>query len=235
MKYNDIKSGNLSSIADADGWVLAPFKNEMCRTHTNNVYLRWCNWKAGEIRNQTKIGRDYDWCEAIFLIEGEIRVKYELNSVLLMNSGDYAIYDSVRHPKFHINRDCIAIVLRWKSTYEGTRYGNVSNYTKFYKNWVVGPFVDQTEHPHFYAENLEFKWSIRHEVPYLRKPKENVEIENEDWKSLCVLTNGEFKIQFEDKRGDMNTQGDFVYWYPNVPHINYTNEKSTLFTIRWLD
>ena len=33
----------------------------------------------------------------------------------------------------------------------------------------------------------------------------------------------------------MNKQGDFVYWYPNIPHINYTDTKSTLFTIRWRD
>jgi len=52
---------------------------------------------------------------------------------------------------------------------------------------------------------------------------------------MCVLTDGEFKIQFQDKRCEMNTQGDFVYWYPNLPHTNYTNTKSTLFTIRWLD
>lgn len=235
MEYSDIKTDNIASITDADGWVLGPTKNKMCRTHTESVYFRWCNWKAGEIRNQTEIGRDYDWCEAVFLIKGEMFVKYESESILLHEYGDYAVHDSVRHPKFRIMRDCVAIVLRWKSNYEGKRYGNVSNYTKFYNNWVVGPFVDQNLHPQFYSEHLEFKWSIRHEVPYVRQPKINNEIENKDWKSMCVLTDGKFNIQFRHKRCEMNTQGDFVYWYPNLPHTNYTDTKSTLFTIRWLD
>ena len=111
----------------------------------------------------------------------------------------------------------------------------VQNLTKFYNNWVIGPFVNQTEHPQFYSENLEFKWSIRHEVPYVRQPKLNNEIDNEDWKSLCVLTDGKFNIQFQGKRCKLTNQGDFVYWYPNLPHTNYTDTKSTLFTIRWLD
>ena len=235
MKNIDIQSGNISSIADKDGWVLAPFKNNMCRTHTNAVYFRWCDWKAGEIRNQTQIGRDYDWCEAVFLIKGEMRVKYESESILLHDYGDYAIHDSVRHPKFEIVRDCVAIVLRWKSKYEGKRYGNVSNYTDFYKGWIVGPFVDQSQHPQFYSDELEFKWSIRHEVPYVRQPKKDSEIENANWKSLCVLTDGKFNIQFETELCKMKQQGNFVYWNPNVPHINYTDVKSTLFTIRWRD
>lgn len=235
MNLSDIQNENISSIADDDGWVLAPFKSSMCKTRTENVYFRWCDWKAGELRNQTQIGRDYDWCESVFLIKGEMRVKYECESVLLHEYGDYAIHDSVRHPKFEILRDCVAIVLRWKSSYEGKRYGNVSNYTKYYKNWIVGPFVNQVNHPQFYSEELEFKWSIRHEVPYIMYPKENAEIINEDWKSLCVLTDGSFNIQFKSKHTEMNTLGDFVYWYPNIPHINYTNTKSTLFTIRWRD
>ena len=86
-----------------------------------------------------------------------MRVRYESESVLLHEYGNYAIHDSVRHPKFEILRDCVAIVLRWKSSYEGKRYGNVSNYTKYYKNWIVGPFVNQVDHPQFYSEDLEFK------------------------------------------------------------------------------
>ena len=207
----------------------------MCRTHTEREYCSRSTWKAGEIRNQTETDRDDNWCEAVFLIKGEMFVKYESESILLHEYGDYAVHDSVRHPKFRIMRDCVAIVLRWKSNYEGKRYGNVSNYTKFYNNWVVGPFVDQNLHPQFYSEHLEFKWSIRHEVPYVRQPKINNEIENKDWKSMCVLTDGKFNIQFRHKRCEMNTQGDFVYWYPNLPHTNYTNTRSTLFTIRWVD
>jgi hypothetical protein len=233
--FSDIQTGSISSLIDKDGWVLAPFKDNMLKTHTESVYFRWCEWKAGETRNQTHEGRDYDWCEAVFLIKGEMFVKYNSESVLLHEYGDYAVHDSVRWPKFKITRDCTAIVLRWKSNYDGKRYGNVSNYTKFYNNWVVGPFVDKSIHPQFYSEDLEFKWSIRHEVPYLRTAKEEKEIQNSDWKSLCVLTDGNFKIQFQNKRCEMNKQGDYVYWNPNVPHTNYTNTKSTLFTIRWRD
>ena len=83
------------------------------------------------------------------------------------------MHDSVRHPKFRIMRDCVAIVLRWKSDYQGKRYGNVSNYTKYYKNWVIGSFVDKNIHPQFYSDELEFKWSVRHEVPYVMDPKMN--------------------------------------------------------------
>ena len=235
MKNNDIIADNIASITDTDGWVLAPFKSKMCRTHTENVYFRWCNWKAGEIRNQTQEGRDYDWCEAVFLIKGEMFVKYESESILLHEHGDYAVHDSVRHPKFRIMRDCIAIVLRWKSNYEGKRYGNVSNYTKYYKNWVIGPFVDKNLHPQFHSDNLEFKWSVRHEVPYIMGPKQDSDIINKEWKSLCVLDDGKFNIQFKDKRCKMNKQGDFVFWNPNIPHTNYTDIKSNLFTIRWVD
>lgn len=233
MESTDIQIGNISSITDDDGWVLGPFKNSMCKTHTENVHLRWCEWKAGEIRNQTHEGRDYDWCEAIFLIKGEMFVKYNSESVLLHEYGDYAVHDSVRWPKFRITRDCTAIVLRWKSSYEGKRYGHVSNYTKFYNNWVIGPFVNQKEHPQFYSEDLEFKWSVRHEVPYIRGAKEDEDIQNKSWKSMCVLTDGNFSINFADSMRRMNKPGDFVYWHPNVPHTNHTNVKSTLFTIRW--
>jgi hypothetical protein len=233
--YSDIQEGNISSIKDNDGWVLGPFKNKMCKTYTESVHFRWCDWKAGETRNQTHIGRDHDWCEAVFLIKGEMFVKYNSETVLLHEYGDYAVHDSNRWPKFRITRDCVAIVLRWKSKYEGKRYGNVSNYTRFYNNWIVGPFVDQNEHPHFYSDDLEFKWSIRHQVPYLREAKQSSDISNPDWKSMCVLTDGEFSINFGDPVCKMNKQGDFVYWHPNVPHINYTNTKSTLFTIRWND
>lgn len=235
METTDIQIGNISSIADDDGWVLGPFKSSMCKTHTENVHFRWCDWKAGETRNQTHEGREYDWCEAVFLIKGEMFVKYNSESILLHEYGDYAVHDSVRWPKFKITRDCTAIVLRWKSNYEGKRYGHVSNYTKFYNNWVIGPFVNQKEHPQFYSEDLEFKWSVRHEVPYLRGPKTEEDIQNESWKSLCVLTDGSFTINFEDSSCKMNNSGDFVYWHPNVPHTNHTNVKSTLFTIRWKD
>ena len=137
--------------------------------------------------------------------------------------------------KFHITRDCVAIMLRWKSDYEGKRYGNVSNYTNYYKNWVIGAFVDKNVHPQFYSDELEFKWSIRHEIPYLREAKQQSEISNSDWKSMCVLTDGNFNIQFREKNCKLKKCGDFVYWYPNAPHINSTNTKSTLFTIRWRD
>lgn len=233
--HYDINEGNLSSLVDSDGWVLGPFKNPMCKTHTENVHMRWCVWKKGEIRNQTQQGRDYDWVESVFLIDGELRVKYENDSVLLFQNGDYATYDSIRWPKYIINRDTVAIMLRWKSAYEGKRYGNVSNYTKFYNNWVVGPFVNKNLHPHFYSDNLEFKWSERHSVPYIRGPKKLENIENYDWKSLCVLTNGRFSIHFGNKKCEMNKLGDYVYWHPNAPHTNYTNIKSNLFTIRWND
>ena len=235
MNTNDIQTGSVSSIMDKDGWVLAPFKSNMHKTHTENVYFRWCDWKAGEIRNQTQIGRDYDWCESVFLIKGEMFVKYKSESILLHEYGDYAVHDSIRWPKFHITRDCVAIMLRWKSDYEGKRYGNVSNYTNHYKNWVIGPFVDKNIHPQFYSDELEFKWSIRHEIPYLREAKQQSEISNSDWKSMCVLTGGNFNIQFREKNCKLKNCGDFVYWYPNAPHINSTNTKSTLFTIRWRD
>ena len=55
------------------------------------------------------------------------------------------------------------------------------------------------------------------------------------WKSLCVLIDGKFNIQFGDKLCKLTNQGDFAYWYPNLPHTNYTDIKSTLFTIRWRD
>jgi len=104
MKYSDIKNNNVSSIVDKDGWVLAPFKNNMCRTHTDSVYFRWCNWKAGEIRNQTEIGRDYDWCEAVFLIKGEMFVKYESESILLSNMVimQFTIRFVTRNLKFYV-------------------------------------------------------------------------------------------------------------------------------------
>ena len=99
MKYSDILGDNISFLVDEDGWVLSPHKSKMCRSHTNNVYFRWCDWKAGEIRNQTEIGRDYDWCEAVFLIKGEMFVKYESESILLSNYGDYALHDSILTPE----------------------------------------------------------------------------------------------------------------------------------------
>ena len=235
MESTDIQIGNISSIADDDGWVLGPFKSGMSKMHTENVHFRWCDWKAGETRNQTHEGRDCDWCEAVFLIKGEMFVKYNSESVLLHEYGDYAVHDSVRWPKFKITRDCTAIVLRWKSSYEGKRYGHVSNYTKFYNNWVIGPFVNQKEHPQFYSENLEFKWSVRHEVPYLRGAKEEEDIINKNWKTLSVLTSGDFSINFGERICKTQNAGDFVYFYPNVPHTNYTNTKSSLFTIRWCD
>ena len=44
MNLSDIQIGNISSIKDEDGWVFAPFKSSMCKTHTENVYFRWCDW-----------------------------------------------------------------------------------------------------------------------------------------------------------------------------------------------
>ena len=103
------------------------------------------------------------------------------------------------------------------------------------KRVIGAPFVDKNIHPQFYSDELEFKWSIRHKVPYVMGPKTESDIHNKEWKSLCVLTDGKFNIQFKDKRCKLTKQGDFAYWFPNLPHTNYTDTKSTLFTIRWRD
>lgn len=231
--YTDIRSGVLETIWTNDGWVLGPFKDKSSFLNTENIYMRWCKWNAGETRNQTNLGRSYDWCEAIFLISGEIRVKYQTDSVILMNEGDYAIYDSVRHPKYQVLRDSTAIVLRWKSTYEGKSYSNIENHIGEHRQWVIGPFIDKNHH--FYSENFELKWGLKSEFPYKNPPKPSNNITNYNWKTMGVLCRGNMIYEFATENAYLGKCGHYVYWYPNIPHSNSTDRPSLCLTLRWLD
>ena len=56
--------------------------------------------ESREIRNQTQIVEIMIGAEVLFLIKGEMRVKYESESILLPHEyGDYAIHDSIRRFK----------------------------------------------------------------------------------------------------------------------------------------
>ena len=122
------------------------------------------------------------------MISGEIRVKYQSDSVILMNEGDYAIYDSVRHPKYQVLRDSVAIVLRWKSNFEGKTYSNIENHLDDHRQWIIGPFVDKDSH--FYSENFEMKWGLKTEAPYKNPAKIGEQIPNYSWKTMSVLGRG---------------------------------------------
>ena len=233
--YTDIRSGVLETIWSDDGWVLGPFKHTMSFLNTENVYMRWCKWSAGETRNQTKLGRSYDWCEAIFLISGEIRVKYQADSVLLGNEGDYAIYDSVRHPKYQVLRDSVAIVLRWKSNYEGRFYSNVENHLEDNRQWIIGPFVDKIKNEHFYSENFEMKWGLKTKIPYKNSAKSKDLITNYNWKTMGVLCRGNMIYDFATQTEYLGKGGHYAYWHPNVPHSNSCTVPSLCLTLRWLD
>ena len=231
--YTDIRSGVLETIWSDDGWVLGPFKDKLSFLRTENVYMRWCKWSAGQTRNQTKLGRSYDWCEAIFLISGEIRVKYQADSVLLINEGDYAIYDSVRHPKYQVLRDSVAIVLRWKSNFEGKLYSNVETHLDDHRQWIIGSFVDKDSH--FYSENFELKWGLKTKTPYKNLAKIGEPITNYNWKTMGVLCRGTMIYEFATEKCYLGKSGHYAYWNPNVPHTNSTDRPSLLLTLRWLD
>jgi hypothetical protein len=231
--YTDIRSGVLETIWSNDGWVLGPFKHNLSFLNTENVYMRWCKWGAGETRNQTKLGRSYDWCEAIFLISGEIRVKYQADSVLLGNEGDYAVYDSVRHPKYQVLRDSTAIVLRWKSNFEGRVYNNIDNHLEDNRQWVIGSFVDKIKNEHFYSENFELKWGLKTKTPYKNSAKIGEPITNYNWKTMGVLCRGTMIYEFATEKAYLGKCGHYAYWNPNVPHTNSTDRPSLLLTLRW--
>ena len=231
--YTDIRSDAIETIWTDDGWVLGPFKDKYSFLNTENVYMRWCKWFSNETRNQTELGRDCDWCEAIFLISGEIHVKYQTESVVLMNQGDYAIYDSLRHPKYNVIRNSTAIVLRWKSNFEGKIFGNVETHLDDYRQWIVGSFYDQQHH--FYSQDFELKWGLKKEVPYKNPTKATDSISNYNWKSMAILTKGRMHFEFATDEAWLHECGHYVYWHPNIPHSNSTDRPSLCLTLRWLD
>lgn len=231
MNEVEIKSGILDTIWSNDGWVLGPFKFKHSFLYSEDVYMRWCKWNANEIRNRTTLGRDKNWCESIFLVKGEIEFKYAGKSYLLNSEGDYAVYNSLLHPKLNVSKDSTAIILRWRSKFDGFVCDNIQQNLELNRQWIIGSFLNKDSC--FYSDEFEMKWGLKNDYPYLNPAKSISSISNFNWKSMGILCRGNMIYEYPNDKSYLGACGHYTYWSPNIPHSNSTDRPSLCLTLRW--
>tara|TARA_Y100000310_G_scaffold157498_2_gene156860 strand:- start:1942 stop:2310 length:369 start_codon:yes stop_codon:yes gene_type:complete len=93
------------------------------------------------------------------------------------------------------------------------------------RGWCIGHFM---ENPPFKNTDFEVKWG-----KHPKGEKKSHPAKNKTAKTLSILIQGKFALQFKDKELVMESVGDYVFWDANIPHSWTTLEDAIILTIRW--
>ena len=95
------------------------------------------------------------------------------------------------------------------------------------RGWFIGHFMDKKSG--FKSEEFELKWAV------LSKGTTTEEAFTITSKTMCVLIDGKFQIDFQkhQKKITLFNRGDFVFFEPNVLYKSEALEDSVVLAIRW--
>jgi quercetin dioxygenase-like cupin family protein len=93
--------------------------------------------------------------------------------------------------------------------------------------WFLGHFITPIDDPRSIAI-LEVKWAVHKAGESRLQWAMNLEAT-----TLAILIQGRFRLQFPEEEFLLSREGDYVFWFPGVPHCWSAESDSTILTIRW--
>jgi len=114
--------------------------------------------------------------------------------------------------------------------------GRIQNINVNYKEWFLGTFINEKEFNTSNTSHFEIKWSSQKKGDVF--PLKEKTVEDKSCKSIAILIKGKFKYSFlkADSSFDeylIKSEGDFIYWAPDINHKTESLEDSVILTIRW--
>lgn len=106
-------------------------------------------------------------------------------------------------------------------------FGNTAIEGASRSGWFLGHFITPNDAP-LSTSILEVKWAV-HKVGESRLQWAT----NLEATTLSILIKGQFRFQFPEKEFLLSREGDYVLWFPGVPHCWSAESDSTILTIRW--
>ncbi|NDB30231.1 hypothetical protein EB155_09615 [archaeon] len=100
------------------------------------------------------------------------------------------------------------------------------NHPDLYKKWVVGSFVQDSD---FHSDGFEFKFQSD-KKGMCRPPKDVID---PNTTTLAILIDGHLRMNFGERDTFLCERGDYIWWYPDVPHLFEFIEDSLVITLRW--
>jgi len=105
--------------------------------------------------------------------------------------------------------------------------GNFNLETVPFKGWVLGHFIDKSSP--FYNVDFEIKWA-RHHKGEIKEARLETPA-----RTLSILISGKQITKFfsTDEEVVLENEGDYLFYQPNVPHVNEYPKDTLLLVIRW--
>lgn len=106
-------------------------------------------------------------------------------------------------------------------------FGNASVEGANRRGWFLGHFITPSDDPRS-TPFLEVKWGVHKAGDGRTQWATNMEAT-----TLSILINGRFRLQFPEQEFVLSREGDYVLWFPGVPHSWSAEADSTIVTVRW--
>ena len=106
-------------------------------------------------------------------------------------------------------------------------FGNAHAEGANHSGWFLGHFITPIDDPRSIAI-LEVKWAVHKAGESRLQWAMNLEAT-----TLAILIQGRFRLQFPEEEFLLSSEGDYVFWFPGVPHCWSAESDSTILTIRW--
>jgi hypothetical protein len=111
----DIQQGNAEvDSADFKKWLIGKFIPEDSLLHSDNIEVKWGKHAAGE-RKDADYRTVFTGRTLGVLVHGKFMMKFpeQNREVLLVNEGDYVVWDQAIPHTWEVLEDCLIITIRW--------------------------------------------------------------------------------------------------------------------------
>lgn len=114
---NDIQVGNATTENENRGWLVGHFMPKDDLRHTADVEIKWGIHKAGEARDEWVTSEMRQ--TVCILIEGSFTLIFRDKEFTLDKQGDYVMWGRGVDHKWRVNKDTVAMTVRWPSEVVG--------------------------------------------------------------------------------------------------------------------